>query len=265
MVVDVELNGDLTIPVWIHPKASFPESPLSITHAVAMTLNGGKPLEKQKDYGYSDKGLSKLKLKLFKFGDVVITNTTVSVFDLMPAFKGMIPVNFLSEHHCVVDFGRNMIYVNDTNSTIISQLNTNEYSILEMKGKGPDLQIPARGISGQSIMLGIGVSRFTMLQLEAAKSLGVEMMEDSTTTSSSGKTFKAFKNKERVEIAIGGGKYFLTDCKLWDAAAYGLSRLGKPGEFKEDGLLGTGFMVSNRAVIDFGGKKIALMKRGHED
>lgn len=97
----------------VHGNASLY---LMLTHEIATQLNAGNPIEKIRDYGYSDKGLGRMNVEKFKIEDRSFTQAqNIPVFDWPAeegkAAQGMLGIDFLKQEKVRIDFVREQMEI----------------------------------------------------------------------------------------------------------------------------------------------------------
>jgi hypothetical protein len=105
-VVEADFGLAKKVPLMVHGNTSMY---LMLTHDIAEKLNYGKPIEKTRDYGYSEKGSGRINVKKFQIGGKTFHNIMdVSVFDwpedVGKAAQGMIGVTFFKNEKVKIDF-----------------------------------------------------------------------------------------------------------------------------------------------------------------
>jgi hypothetical protein len=105
-VVEADFGLESKVPLMVHGNASFY---LMLTHEIAEKLNNGNPLEKIRDYGYSNKGMGNIHVQKFQLHDKTFTpQEKVVVFDWPEeegkAAQGMLGIPFLKDEKVRIDF-----------------------------------------------------------------------------------------------------------------------------------------------------------------
>jgi hypothetical protein len=105
-VIEADFGLEEKVPLMVHGNANLY---LMITHDIAEKLNEGNPVEKTRDYGYSEKGMGRVDVEKFQIGNKTFSNVkNVPVFDWPEtegkAAQGMIGINFLEIENVKVDF-----------------------------------------------------------------------------------------------------------------------------------------------------------------
>jgi hypothetical protein len=112
-VVEADFGLEHKVPMMIHGNASFY---MMVTHDIAEQLNGGKPIKKIRDYGYSKKGMGMINVAKFQIGDKTFSNAeNVRVFDWPEeegkAAQGMLGILFLSNENVRIDFTKEQMEI----------------------------------------------------------------------------------------------------------------------------------------------------------
>ncbi len=111
-VVNADFGLEHHVPLMVHGNASMY---LMLTHEIAAQLNGGKPIEKIRDYGYSDRGMGKISAPEFRIGARVFSRGEVRVFDWPEAegrtAQGMLGLEFLKQENVRIDFVREQMEI----------------------------------------------------------------------------------------------------------------------------------------------------------
>jgi hypothetical protein len=105
-VVNADFGLEENVPLMVHGNANLY---LMITHDIAEKLNDGNPIEKIRDYGYSDRGMGRVDVGKFQIGNKTFSNVNnVAVFDWPEkegkAAQGMIGIKFLEIENVKIDF-----------------------------------------------------------------------------------------------------------------------------------------------------------------
>jgi hypothetical protein len=112
-VVKADFGLEHKVPLMVHGNASFY---LMLTHEIATQVNDGNPIEKIRDYGYSEKGMGRMDVEGFQLGDRVFTHAeNVRVFDWPEeegkAAQGMLGIDFLKREKVRIDFVREQMEI----------------------------------------------------------------------------------------------------------------------------------------------------------
>jgi len=79
-VVEADFGLARKVPLMVHGNAGFY---LMLTHEIAEQLNGGSPVAKIRDFGYSDKGMGRIDVEEFRIGAHNVWNDIVNWFITM--------------------------------------------------------------------------------------------------------------------------------------------------------------------------------------
>lgn len=253
--VDADFGLKNTVPLMIHGNARFY---LMVTHDIAEQLNNGKPIEKIRDYGYSEKGMGRIKVDAFKVGDRAFSNVeNVPVFDWPEeegkAAQGMLGIFFLKNERVRIDFVKEEMEIGvEVNEQPDKNLLAQGYCFTKFfveNGEGymnvyfSDLkkEIP--------ITVGTVSDEYSLDLVTFQNGIGVEE-SDSKAHSPSGTTPKVYVNSIPVRYEIAGIAFEIPAGK---AEIYSMAEYDniKQQELFPFGIFGRDWMKTNHAIIDY--------------
>lgn len=253
-VADADFGLENKVPLMVHGNASMY---LMITHDIAEQLNNGKPIEKIRDYGYSDKGMGRINVPKFRVGDRIFTNVeNVPVFDWPEeegkAAQGMLGILFLKKENVRIDFVKETMEIGvEINEQPDKSLLEQGYSCTKLfveKGEGymnvwfDDLK--------KEIPITVGtVSDEYSLDLITFNGIEAEI-SDSESRSPSGTTPKVYANRVPIKFKIAD-KSFEIPCKKAELYSFAEYENVKQSELFPFGILGRDWMKENNAIIDY--------------
>jgi len=254
-VVNADFGLKKPVPMMVHGNASFY---MMITHDVAEQLNNGQPIEKIDDYGYSDRGRSRMNIEKFGVGKHSFLNIeNVPVFDWPEeegkAAQGMLGVEFLKNENVKIDF------VNETLEIDVAKSETPDPALLE---KG--YSFTRFFIENKEVFMSV---YFEALQKEIPITIGtvssdysldVKTFENAikikaTNTkdhSPDNTTPDVYLNEEPIIYKIGDHSFEIpvNGTELSGFAEYANTKQDKLPSF---GIFGRDWMKRNQAIIDY--------------
>ena len=254
-VVKADFGLEHEVPLMVHGNASLY---LMLTHEIAAKLNARNPIEKIRDYGYSDKGLGRINVEKFQVGDRLFNPAqNVPVFDWPAeegkAAQGMLGIDFLKQEKVRIDFVREQM-----------EIGAPVYA-------GPDQALLAQGYSYTEFFVENSVSYmnvyFDALEKELPITVGTVSdsysldavifqekisleMTDSKDHSPSGTTPQMYFNADPVKFSIANHPFEIPrgQADLYSFAEY---KNIKQAELFPFGIFGRDWMKENHAVIDY--------------
>ena len=254
-VVMADFGLEHEVPLMVHGNASLY---LMLTHEIAAKLNAGNPIEKIRDYGYSDEGLGRMNVEKFQIGDRLFTHAqNVPVFDWPAeegkAAQGMLGIDFLKQEKVRIDFVREQMEIGAPVHA------------------GPDQTLLAQGYSYTEFFVENGVSYmnvyFDALEKELPITVGTVSdsysldamtfqekikleMTDSKDHSPSGTTPQMYLNAAPVKFSIADQPFEIPrrQADLYSFAEY---KNVKQAELFPFGIFGRDWMKENHAIIDY--------------
>jgi len=256
-VVEADFGLNEKVPLMIHGNAKMY---LMITHDVAEKLNGGNPIEKLSDYGYSKKGRGRIDIENFKIGDKTFSNIqNVPVFDWPEEegkdSQGMLGTVFLKNENTRIDFTNEQIEIgvkisDKPDKSLLDQgyeftkfiINENYEVFMNVFFDALQKEIPIT-ISTVSSELSLHVILFKEK---------IKMKKTKHETNSSGHDSPKGTNVEDFiadSVIYSLGKFtFNSQAELFDFAKYNDV---KESDLHTYGIFGRDWMKKNNAIIDY--------------
>jgi|WetSurMetagenome_2_1015567.scaffolds.fasta_scaffold96328_2 hypothetical protein len=254
-VVEADFGLENKVPLMVHGNARLY---LMITHDIAEQLNDGNPIEKIRDYGYSDKGMGRINVEKFQVGDRTFTNTeNVSVFDWPKeegkAAQGMLGIYFLKKENVRIDFVNEQLEIGvELNEMPDKKLLDQGYSYTRISVEnGEGYMNVYFDAFNKEIPITVGtVSDEYSLDLVTFQN-GIELeITDSKGHSPSGTTPEIYTNTAPIKYRIANQSFEIPSKKteLYSFAEY---ENVKQSELFPFGIFGRDWMKENNAIIDY--------------
>ncbi len=257
-VVETDFGLDKKVPMMVHGNASFY---MMITHEIGEKLNGGNPIKKIRDFGYSDKKMGQINVQKFVIGGKTFTNAeNVRVFDWPTeagkSAQGMLGIDFLNNERVRIDFVKE------------------EMEIGVALNDQPDKSLLAQGYSYTKIFVekseGYMNVYFDALKKEVPITVGtvsddysldfvtfnngIEFEATGTNASSpSGTTPPVYKNVSAIKYKIGDQAFEMAG-KAATAYSFAQYENVKQAELFPFGIFGRDWMKENHAILDYANK-----------
>jgi len=257
-VIEADFGLKNKVPLMIHGNARLY---LMITHDIAEKLNGGNPIEKIRDFGYSDKGMGKMNVKQFQIGDKTFSNIEdVSVFDWPKeegkAAQGMLGIQFLVKEKVRIDFANELLEIGVTLSELPDKsLLDQGYSFTKFfieNGEGY-MNVYFDALKKEiPITVGTVADEYSFDVETFKNSIEVEKT-DLKESSPSGTTPQVYTNVTGIKYTIANQSFEIPSKKvnLYSLAEY---ENIKQTDLFPFGIFGRDWMKENNAIIDYANK-----------
>jgi hypothetical protein len=254
-VVKADFGLQQQVPLMVHGNASLY---LMLTHRIAEQLNDGAPIQKLREYGYSEKGFGTIQLDSFRIGDRAFFNPEPTpVFDwpdnVGTSAQGMLGLEFLKRESCVIDFNADQLTIGSAvngkpDSTLIDKgyfysaffiENGRAYMMVHFNALNTELPITV-GTVADDYVLDAPVFKQT-IRLEET---------DINERSPNSTTPRVFTNTTPITFRIAGQVF---EVPSQSAELYSLAEYANipQSELQSFGIFGRDWMKEHHAVIDY--------------
>lgn len=254
-VIQADFGLQDKVPLMVHGNANLY---LMITHDIAEKLNNGHPIEKIRDYGYSEKGMGRINVEKFHVGQKTFFNVdSVPVFDWPEeegkAAQGMLGTHFLKNEHVRIDFVHEQMEIGvEVNEHPDKNLLDQGYSFTKFFIENGEVYMNVYfDALEKEVPITVGTVSddysFDVITFEN----GIEVEEtDSKEHSPSGTTPKVHKNVAPIKYKIANQSFEIPIRKadLYSFAEYENTEQSKLFPF---GIFGRDWMKENNAIIDY--------------
>lgn len=254
-VVKADFGLENRVPLMVHGNARFY---LMITHEIAEQLNGGKPVEKIRDYGYSDKGMGRINVDKFQIGDRTFTQVeNVPVFDWPEeegkAAQGMLGIDFLKKEKVRIDFVREQMEIgvavhDEPDKTLLDQ--GYSYTKFFVENSEGYMNVYFDALKKElPITVGTVADSYSLDAVTFQDKIELEST-DSKSHSPSGTTPQVYLNAAPVKFKIANQSFEIPRGKaeLYSFAEY---ENVKQAELFPFGIFGRDWMKENNAIVDY--------------
>ena len=254
-VVKADFGLENKVPLMVHGNASFY---LMITHEIASQLNDGNPIEKIRDYGYSDKGMGRMNVEKFQIGDRIFAHAeNVPVFDWPEeegkAAQGMLGIDFLKHEKVRIDFVREQMeigaLVNDEpDKTLLDQgYSYTEFFVENSEGY---MNVYFDALKKElPITVGTVSDSYSLDAVTFQEKIKLEIT-DSKDHSPSGTTPQVYLNAVPVKFRIANQSFEIPRGKA-DLYSFAEYENVKQSELFPFGIFGRDWMKENNALVDY--------------
>jgi hypothetical protein len=254
-VVKADLGLEHEVPLMVHGNASLY---LMLTHEIAAKLNAGNPIEKIRDYGYSDKGLGRMNVEKFQIGDRLFPHAqNIPVFDWPEeegkAAQGMLGIDFLKQEKVRIDFVREQMEIGapvhaEPDQALLAQ----GYSYTEffVENSTGYMNVYFDALKKElPITVGTVSDSYSLDAVTFQEKINLKIT-DSKDHSPSGTTPKIYLNADPVKFSIANQPFEIPrgQADLFSFAEY---KNVKQAELFPFGIFGRDWMKENHAIIDY--------------
>ncbi len=254
-VVNADFGLEYEVPLMVHGNASLY---LMLTHEIAAKLNAGNPLEKIRDYGYSDKGLGRMNVEKFQIGDRLFTQAqNVPVFDWPAeegkAAQGMLGIDFLTQEKVRIDFVREQmeigapVHAGPDQALLAQGYSYTEFFVENSTGY---MNVYFDALKKElPITVGTVSDSYSLDAVTFQEKINLEIT-DSKDHSPSGTTPQLYLNADPVRFSIANQPFEIPrgQADLYSFAEY---KNIKQAELFPFGIFGRDWMKENNAIVDY--------------
>jgi hypothetical protein len=254
-VVEADFGLEHNVPLMVHGNAGFY---LMLTHEIAEQMNGGNPIEKIRDFGYSDKGMGMITVETFQIGERVFSQTeNVRVFDWPAeegkAAQGMLGIDFLKREKVRIDFAREQMEIgaavlNGPDTALLEQgYSCTDFFVENSEGY---MNVYFDALEKElSITVGTVSDSYSLDAVTFREKIELEMT-DSKDHSPSGTTPQIYRNAVPVKFSIAGQAF---DIPRGQAEFYSFAEYEnvQQADLFPFGIFGRDWMKAHHAILDY--------------